>query len=52
VESSKIKRALKVVSLSVALLTVGIGASDSQLLRLFVKSQKHAAIGCAETTGG
>jgi len=52
VESIKIKRALQVTSLSVAMVVVGIGASGCQLLKLIAKSQKHAAIAYDENTGG
>ena len=52
VEFFKIKRALQITSLSVAMITVGIGASGCQLIKMFAKSQKHAAIAFDENTGG
>lgn len=51
-ETIKIKRAMKVVGLSVAMMTVGIGVSGCGLLKMFIKSQKHAAIAFDENTGG
>lgn len=51
-DSLKIKRALQAVGLSVAMIGVGVGVSGCGLLKLFLKSQKHAAIAYDETTGG
>lgn len=51
-ESAMIKRAFKVACLLVAMITVGVGASGCTLVKLFLKSQKHAAIAYDETTGG
>lgn len=51
-ESFKIKRALQVASLSVAMIAVGVGVTGCQLLKLVAKSQKHAAIAYDENTGG
>ena len=48
----KINRAFKGLSLMLAMLTVGIGASSCKLLKMAAKSQKHAAIAYDENTGG
>ncbi|MBI5531644.1 MAG: DUF4189 domain-containing protein [Deltaproteobacteria bacterium] len=51
-ELSKIRSAMKVAGLSMAMITLGISVSDCSLVRLFLKSQKHAAIAFDEKTGG
>ena len=45
-------RTVKVASLSVAVIALGIAGSGCKLLKMVSKSQRHAAIAYDETTGG